>query len=225
MIPVCPMPIGTSPKGMLAVRHTNDTLIEVGVDEAGRGPLWGPLYAGAVIWTHEMSEEQEEVAAKIKDSKKLSAKRRNELAECIKGCALDWGVGSVSAAEIDEIGMTKANQLAFERALASLTIMPERLIIDGCLSLYSAPWSFTQQVVEPEADGKYLAVAAASILAKVEHDDWITEYCELNTNVAERYDLLSCKGYGTKKHREGILEFGPHELHRRLFLRKLLGNS
>ena len=210
---------------MLALRHTDDLLIEVGVDEAGRGPLWGPLYAGAVIWTHEMNEEQIEVAVNIKDSKKLSAKRRNELAACIKGCALDWGVGSVTAAEIDEIGMTKANQLAFERALNTLTITPERLIIDGCLSLYSAPWSFTQQVVEPEADGKYLAVAAASIIAKVEHDDWITEFCELNTNVAERYDLLSSKGYGTKKHREGILEFGPHTLHRRLFLRKLLGNS
>lgn len=210
---------------MLALRHTDDLLIEVGVDEAGRGPLWGPLYAGAVIWTHEMSEEQAAVAAGIKDSKKLSAKRRNELAECIKGCAIDWGVGSVSAAEIDEIGMTKANQLAFERALGTLTIMPERLIIDGCLSLYSAPWSLIEQVVEPEADGKYLAVAAASIIAKVEHDDWITEFCELNTNIAERYDLLSCKGYGTKKHREGILEFGPHELHRRLFLRKLLGDN
>jgi ribonuclease HII len=213
---------------MLALRHTDDCLIEVGIDEAGRGPLWGPLYAGAVIWTHEghdVSNEQLELAKGIKDSKKLSAKRRTELAQGIKDYALDWGVGSVSAKEIDEIGMTKANQLAFERALGSLTIMPERLIIDGCMSLYTAPWSFTQQVVEPEADGKYLAVAAASILAKVDHDEWITEFCELNENIAERYDLLNCKGYGTKKHRDGILEFGPHELHRRLFLRKLLGEN
>lgn len=209
---------------MLLPRHTEDSLIEVGLDEAGRGPLWGPLYAGAVIWTHEMSEEQSKIASMIKDSKKLSAKKRTELAEFIKARALEWGVGSVSAAEIDELGMTKSNQLAFERALASLNITPERIIIDGCLSIYSQPWSFTPQVVEPEADGKYLAVAAASIIAKVEHDRWVVEYCERNENVAERYDLLKCKGYGTKKHREGILEFGPHELHRRLFLRKLLSS-
>ena len=209
------------------LRHTNDSLIEVGIDEAGRGPLWGPLYAGAVIWAHdeETSSEKTLLASMIKDSKKLSAKRRTELAQGIKDYALDWAVGSVSAAEIDDIGMTKANQLVFERALANLNITPERLIIDGCLSLYTAPWSFAQQIVEPEADGRYLAVAAASIIAKVDHDAWITEFCELNENIAERYDLLSCKGYGTKKHRDGILEFGPHELHRRLFLRKLLGNS
>jgi ribonuclease HII len=209
---------------MLLARHTNDSLIEVGIDEAGRGPLWGPLYAGAVIWNHEMTDEQEEISKLIKDSKKLSEKRRIQIAEHIKNHAIDWGVGSVTPAEIDQMGMTKANQLAFTRALESLSVVPERLIIDGCLSIYTPPWSFTPQIVEPEADGRYLSVAAASILAKVEHDDWITQFCELNSNIAERYDLLKCKGYGTKKHREGILEFGPHELHRKLFLRKLLGN-
>jgi ribonuclease HII len=208
---------------MLRIRYTEDTVIEAGVDEAGRGPLWGPLYAGAVIWTHDMSEEQAELASKIKDSKKLSEKRRNELAENIKNLALDWSTGIVTAAEIDTLGMTKANQLAFTRALDGLSVTPERLIIDGCLSITTHPWSFVEQNVEPEADGKYVAVAAASIIAKVEHDDWIKEFCELNENIAERYDLLSCKGYGTKKHRDGILEFGPHEFHRKLFLRKLLG--
>ena len=209
---------------MLRIRYTEDTVIEAGVDEAGRGPLWGPLYAGAVIWTHDMSEEQAELASKIKDSKKLSEKRRNELAENIKNLALDWSTGVVTAAEIDTLGMTKANQLAFTRALDGLSVTPERLIIDGCLSITTHPWSFVEQNVEPEADGKYVAVAAASIIAKVEHDDWIKEFCYLNENIAERYDLLSCKGYGTKKHRDGILEFGPHEFHRKLFLRKLLGS-
>lgn len=208
---------------MLRIRYTEDTVIEAGVDEAGRGPLWGPLYAGAVIWTHDMSEEQAELASKIKDSKKLSEKRRNELAENIKNLALDWSTGIVTAAEIDTLGMTKANQLAFTRALDGLSVTPERLIIDGCLSITTHPWSFVEQNVEPEADGKYVAVAAASIIAKVEHDDWIKDFCDLNENIAERYDLLSCKGYGTKKHRDGILEFGPHEFHRKLFLRKLLG--
>jgi ribonuclease HII len=210
----------------LKVRHTNDSLIEVGIDEAGRGPLWGPLYAAAVIWVPEedMSDEQLRLAPLIQDSKKVSAKRRITLAEQIKNHALAWSVGSVTAEEIDEIGMTRANQMAFERALEGLAVEPERIIIDGCLSIYKAPWSMIPQVVEPEADGRYLPVAAASILAKVEHDEWITQFCELNSNIAERYDLLSSKGYGTARHRAGILEFGPHSLHRRLFLRKLLGN-
>jgi ribonuclease HII len=211
---------------MLQVRHTEDSLIEVGIDEAGRGPLWGPLYAAAVIWVpeEEMSKEQLALAPLIKDSKKVTAKRRVALAEHIKNEALAWAVGSVTSEEIDSLGMTKANQLAFERALEGLVIEPERIIIDGCLSIYKAPWSMIPQVVEPEADNKYLPVAAASILAKVEHDEWITQFCELNSNISERYDLLSSKGYGTARHRAGILEFGPHELHRRLFLRKLLGN-
>lgn len=210
---------------MLQVRHTDDSLIEVGIDEAGRGPLWGPLYAAAVIWVpeDEMSDEQLRIAPLIKDSKKVSAKRRIALAEHIKNEALAWSVASVDAKEIDELGMTRANQLAFERALESLSVEPERIIIDGCLSIYQAPWSMIPQIVEPEADGKYLPVAAASILAKVEHDEWITQFCELNSNLAERYDLLSSKGYGTARHRPGILDFGPHEFHRRLFLRKLLG--
>jgi ribonuclease HII len=210
---------------MLQVRHTEDSLIEVGIDEAGRGPLWGPLYAAAVVWVpeDEMSDEQLRLAPLIKDSKKVSAKRRIALAEHIKNEALAWSVGSVDAKEIDEIGMTRANQLAFERALEGLSIEPERIIIDGCLSIYQTPWSMIPQIVEPEADGKYLPVAAASILAKVEHDEWITQFCERNSNISERYDLLNSKGYGTAKHRAGILEFGPHEFHRRLFLRKLLG--
>jgi ribonuclease HII len=170
-----------------------------------------------------MTEEQRKIAPLIKDSKKVSAKRRIALSEQIKNHALSWGIGIVSAKEIDELGMTKANQLAFERALSNLSVTPERIIIDGCLSIYNAPWGLTPQVVEPEADGKYLPVAAASILAKVAHDEWVTQFCELNEAISKRYDLLNCKGYGTKKHREGILEFGIHDLHRRLFLRKILG--
>jgi len=210
---------------MLQIRYAEDALIEAGVDEAGRGPLWGPLYAAAVIWPGEMTEGQRKIAPLIKDSKKVSAKRRITLSQQIKNYALSWGIGIVTAKEIDELGMTKANQLAFERALSNLSVTPERIIIDGCLSIYNAPWGLTPQVVEPEADGKYLPVAAASILAKVAHDEWVTQFCELNQNISKRYDLLNCKGYGTKKHREGILEFGIHDLHRRLFLRKIVGTS
>jgi ribonuclease HII len=208
---------------MLQIRHTNDTTIEVGIDEAGRGSLWGPLYAAAVVWIppEEMGEEQQKIAPLIKDSKKLSEKRRIALADSIKDLALDWGVGTVSPQEIDSLGMTKANQLAFTRALSKLSVEPGRLLIDGCLSIYDAPWSMVDQVVEPEADNKYLPVAAASILAKTEHDNWVKEYCNLNENISDRYDLLNNKGYGTAKHRAGILKWGEHADHRKLFLRKL----
>ena len=218
-------PFYTSPKipTMLQVRHTNDSEIEAGIDEAGRGPLWGPLYAAAVIWVPEehMSEEQVEVAKLIKDSKKLSEKRRTAIASKIKDLALDWGIGSVSAAEIDDLGMTRANQLAFTRALGKLSVIPTRILIDGCLSVYDQPWGMTEQVVEPEADNKYLPVAAASILAKTEHDEWITQFCDLYPEVVQKYDLANNKGYGTQKHRAGILRWGEHALHRKLFLRKL----
>jgi ribonuclease HII len=206
---------------MLQIRHTIDDAIEVGIDEAGRGPLWGPLYAAAVVWVPQMTEEQAKIAPLIKDSKKLSEKRRIALAESIKDLALDWGVGSVSAAEIDSLGMTKSNQLAFVRALGKLSVEPGRILIDGCLSIYDAPWSMVDQVVEPEADNKYLPVAAASILAKTEHDNWVKEFCALNENIAERYDLVKNKGYGTARHRAGILQWGEDTQHRRLFLRKL----
>lgn len=208
---------------MLQIRHTNDEAVEVGIDEAGRGCLWGSLYAAAVVWVpdEEMSEEQKSIAPLIKDSKKLTAKRRIALAASIKDLALDWGIGVVTANEIDSLGMTRANQLAFTRALANLSVEPERILIDGILSIYDPPWSMTEQVVEAEADNRYLPVAAASILAKTEHDEWVKQFCDLNENIAERYDLLSNKGYGTAKHRAGILQWGEEAHHRKLFLRKL----
>lgn len=212
---------------MLKVRHTDDTSLEVGIDEAGRGCLWGPLYAAAVMWApeEEMSEEQKEVAAQIRDSKKLSAKKRAFLFEAIQSCAIAYGIGRVEPAEIDLLGMTRSNQLAFERALQELPFTPDRLIIDGCISIYEHPWSMVEQIVEPEADGRYLPVAAASILAKVAHDQWIHTYAETHPTITDRYDLMSSKGYGTKKHRDAILEYGQHSLHRALFLRKLLAKG
>jgi len=210
---------------MLKSKHTPDEILEVGIDEAGRGCFWGPLYAAAVIWVpeSEKTDEQRAVAGSIRDSKKLSPKRRAVLADSIKDLALDWGVGIVTAKEIDELGMTKANQLAFTRALKNLSVQPERLLIDGCLSIIEQPWSMVEQVVEPEADNTYLAVAAASILAKTERDKAVTDFAAINQNIAETYDLANNKGYGTMKHRTAILQHGTLQGHRTLFLRKLLG--
>ncbi len=206
---------------MLRSRYKDDSATEAGIDEAGRGCLWGPLVAAAVIlpvetaWTDEMRKSFQ----MVKDSKKLTPKRRQVLAEFLK-TNTKWSIGRVEAAEIDSLGMTRANRTAFERALEGLTEKPERLIIDGILSL---PDVDTEQCVEAEADGTYLAVAAASILAKETRDQWVIDQCQADPVLNDRYGLLSSKGYGTAVHRAGVLEHGMDSQHRRLFLRKLLG--
>jgi ribonuclease HII len=199
---------------MLTLRYKDDTLVECGLDEAGRGCLWGPFYAAAVIW------DGGELSKEIKDSKKISAKKRERIYEGIMACG-KVGIGVVTAKEIDEWGMTKANRTAFERALAALPVKPARILIDGCLAINTE----TEQIVEPEMDNKYLCVAAASIVAKVSRDKWVQAYVEAHPILQERYSLNNCKGYGTLKHRNGILEYGKDDLHRNLFLRKLLGSK
>jgi len=214
---------------MLQFRHTKDTAIEVGIDEAGRGCFWGPLFAAAVIWIDEetMTEEQKKLSLMIRDSKKISEKRRTVIAEGIKQHAQAWGIGSVSATEMQALGVTKANQLAFTRALQDLDAakQPERILIDGCISIYDHPWAMIPQVVEPEADATYIAVAAASILAKTGRDSYVLAACKENPALDARYGFISNKGYGTLKHRNGILEYGTTDEHRPQFLRKLLSPS
>lgn len=210
---------------MLKARHTNDSKIEAGIDEAGRGSLWGPLCAAAVVWPAEevWTPDIRKLSEQIKDSKKVTPKRRAILEQAIKAMATAWAVGTVSSAEIDQFGMTKSNRLAFQRALEGLSVKPERILVDGILSVDPAAAAGAQQIVEPKADGTYLAVAAASILAKEAHDRIISEAVEADKSLEDRYALYSCKGYGTAKHRAGILEHGMAAQHRRLFLRTLLG--
>lgn len=208
---------------MLKSRHTNDAVQEVGIDEAGRGCLWGPLMAGAVVWPREDSwtKEVRTVSTQIRDSKKLSAKRRGVLEAAIKQHAVAWSVGRVESTEIDALGMTASNRLAFQRALEGIGPAPpegRRLLIDGCLDLPGQV-----QIVEPQADGLYIAVAAASILAKEGRDRIVGDLCLAKPALQERYGLQSSKGYGTAKHRAAIQQYGVDPGHRRLFLRKLLG--
>jgi ribonuclease HII len=208
---------------MLKSRYKYDTIIEAGLDEAGRGCLWGPFYAAAVVWKNEefWTNEIRELSEQIKDSKKISEKKRNKIYEGILKHAESYAVGIVTSEEIDSWGMTKANRTAFERALASLPKQPQRILIDGCLAIESS----LEQVVEPELDNTYICVAAASIIAKVSRDRAIVDMVEKNTQLGEKYDLANNKGYGTLKHRNGIVKYGKHELHRNLFLRKLLGTK
>ena len=212
---------------MLKSRHSNDGQVEAGIDEAGRGCLWGPLVAAAVTWPEEATwtDEIRAISTQIKDSKKLSAKRRAALETAIKAYAVGWGIGRVEPQEIDTMGMTRANRLAFERAVAAMpaAVRPGRLLIDGILPLATLPEGVTEQIVVPQADNTYLAVAAASILAKEGRDRMVREACEALPALQDRYSLLSSKGYGTLVHRNAIKEHGMDSGHRRLFLRKLLG--
>ena len=114
---------------MLKLRYTSDTLQELGIDEAGRGPLWGPMMAAAVLWPPEeaWTDAHRELVPQIKDSKKVAAKKREKLSEAIKSLCTAYGIGSVSAAEIDTLGATRANQLAFRRAIEDASLeAPER---------------------------------------------------------------------------------------------------
>jgi ribonuclease HII len=213
---------------MLKSRFQTDALVEIGVDEAGRGPLWGPMMAGAVLLPPEesWSDSMKSIAHQIRDSKKITPKKRRTLKEQIESLAVAWGIGQVSAEEIDTLGATRANQLAFRRALEDLykkynDDSTKRVLIDGILPLNDIkPGEVVKTIVE--GDANYLSIAAASILAKVVHDEWITDWCKDHIADAAKYDLLNCKGYGTAKHREGILKYGYTDLHRRLYLRKLV---
>lgn len=206
---------------MLKSRYKDDTAIECGIDEAGRGCLWGPFYAGAVIWKNECdwTDEIRKLSEEIKDSKKLSAKKRDRIYEGILKHGT-VGVGIVTAQEIDDWGMSKANRTAFERAISALDTEPTRILIDGCLALNTEK----EQIVEPQMDNTYISVAAASIVAKVSRDRWVTAYVEAHPEL-QRYALDTSKGYGTLNHRNAILKYGKDPLHRDLFLRKLLGKS
>jgi ribonuclease HII len=175
------------------------------------------------VWPREdtWTEEVRAVSTQIRDSKKLTAKRRGMLEAAIKQYAVAWNIGCVESTEIDALGMTVSNRLAFQRALEGIGPAPpegRRLLIDGCLDL---PGQI--QIVEPQADGIYIAVAAASILAKEGRDRIVGDLCRANPSLQERYGLENSKGYGTAKHRAAIQQYGVDPGHRRLFLRKLLG--
>lgn len=208
---------------MLSSRFQSDSTVEIGVDEAGRGSFWGPIMAGAVLLPEECmwTEAQQVLFAKLRDSKKISPKKREKLATELKEQLRYCAVGVVSAEEINDRGITWANKEAFRRAIDGLQTETSgaRLLIDGILPFDN--WAGEQELIV-EGDSKYLAIAAASILAKVEHDRWIQAYCTEHPECNERYDLLHSKGYGTAKHREGIKVYGGHVLHRTLYIQNWL---
>ena len=177
-----------------------------GVDEAGRGPLAGPVYAAAVILPRGL------VIEGLNDSKKLTEKRREALYDVIVEQAVAYGIGSADEKEIDEINILQATFLAMRRAIARLSVRPDLALIDGNRdSDFGVP---AETVVG--GDGKSANIAAASILAKVTRDRVMLEYAEQYP----QYGFDVHKGYGTKRHYEALREYGPCPIHRQSFLRK-----
>lgn len=184
--------------------HYYEGLVEAGCDEAGRGCLAGSVFAAAVILPPDYENEL------LNDSKKLSDRKRKQLREIIEHDALDWAVGIVEPGEIDEINILNASILAMHRALDQLKVRPEAMIVDGNRFKPYRDLPYTTIV---KGDGKYLSIAAASILAKTYRDDYMDRLAE----DYPQYDWKSNKGYPTKKHRQAIRECGITPFHRRSF--------
>ena len=190
--------------------HYYEGLVEAGCDEAGRGCLAGSVYAAAVILPVGYKNEL------LNDSKQLTEKRRYELREIIERDAVAWAVGIVTPEEIDKINILNASILAMHRALDQLKVRPEAVIVDGNRFKKYKDLPHTTIV---KGDGKYLSIAAASILAKTYRDDYMNQLAE----EYPQYDWRSNKGYPTKKHREAIRQYGTTPYHRMSY--NLLGDG
>lgn len=180
-----------------------------GVDEAGRGPLAGPVFAAAVILP------ENHVIEGVNDSKKLSEKKRDFLFEKIKEECVCYSIGTASEKEIDEINILQATFLAMKRAVDGLEIKPDIALVDG----NQIPPLNTDVLTVVKGDAKSVSIAAASIIAKVSRDRYMLELAEKYP----QYEFERHKGYGTKLHYEKIREYGICDAHRRTFLKKVLG--
>lgn len=209
-------------QGVGLLSHYYEGKIEAGCDEAGRGCLAGSVYAAAVILPPDYQN------ADLNDSKQLTDRRRKQLREIIERDAVAWAVGVVTPEEIDKINILNASILAMHRALDQLVVRPEAIIVDGnrfkpyyspLTRLEGGSHSPLPHTTIVKGDGKYLSIAAASILAKTYRDD----YMDALAAEYPQYDWLSNKGYPTKKHRDAIRQYGITPYHRRSY--NLLGDG
>jgi len=188
---------------MLKSFHTAGKM-EAGCDEAGRGCLAGPVFAAAVVlpadWEH----------ALVRDSKTLSQAQRTTASALIRAHAISWAIARVDSEEIDQINILKASFLAMNRAVAALSLSPDLLLIDGNRFIPAHPIPFHCII---KGDGKFMSIAAASILAKTARD----EYMEEMANTYPGYGWAQNKGYPTAAHRAAIRTLGPTPLHRKTF--------
>lgn len=180
-----------------------------GIDEAGRGPLAGPVVVGIAIM------KPESFIDGINDSKKISEKKRELLYEQITNEAIDWSVGIIDQKEIDEINILNATKKALHMAIKSLKVKPERILVDALEHIDTCGIPYTSII---KGDAKIYSISAASIIAKVTRDRIMQEYDE----IYPEYGFASHKGYGTAKHIQAIKEYGPCLLHRKTFIKNFM---
>lgn len=192
--------------------RSKDCSVICGVDEAGRGPLAGPVYAAAVILSSDT------VIDGLNDSKKLTEKKREALFPIIQEKALAYGIGFATEREIDEINILQATFLAMRRAVEQLQITPQLLLIDGN---QKPKTGICEEVPVVKGDAKSMSIAAASVLAKVSRDRFMLELAK----EYPQYAFEQHKGYGTKLHYERIAQYGIAPIHRKTFLKKIIGEN
>jgi ribonuclease HII len=201
--------------------YQDSAFYEIGVDEVGRGPMFGRVYTAAVCLPKEETGLFDH--SLMKDSKKFTGKNNKkivEVAEYIKTNALAWSVSYESETVIDQINILQATQSAMHSSIVKTIeslgqpLTNVRLLIDGN---YFIPYSSVNHVCIEGGDNSYSAIAAASILAKVARDQYISELCEENPDLIEKYSLNTNKGYGSKAHLAGITEYGITQWHRKTF--------
>jgi ribonuclease HII len=183
--------------------HQRGYRLIAGIDEAGRGPLAGPVVAAAVILPRDYENPE------IKDSKKLTPRKRERLYEVIEHDALSIGLGVVEASVIDDVNVLQATLMAMKEAVSNLSLKPDYLIIDGSCCIFVP---LPQEAVV-KGDSRSISVASASIIAKVSRDSIM----EIYHRQFPQYNFLKNKGYGTGEHREAIKKYGPCKIHRRSF--------
>ena len=188
--------------------HEDGYKIVCGVDEAGRGPLAGPVYAAAVI----LPDGLEEMG--INDSKKMTEKKREALFDIIVENATAYGIGFATEKEIDEINILNATFLAMRRAIEAMGVKPDLVLVDG----NRKPGTGYEEITLVKGDAKSISISAASILAKVSRDRYMKDLAERHPE----YKFEQHKGYGTKLHYEMIEKYGILPDHRRSFLKKIL---
>ena len=180
-----------------------------GIDEAGRGPLAGPVVVGIAIMKPDSFIEG------VNDSKKISEKKREKLYEQITEEAVDWAVGIVDQNEIDEINILNATKKALHMAISNLKVKPDRILVDALEHIDTCGIPYTSII---KGDANVYSISAASIIAKVTRDRILQEYDE----IYPQYGFAAHKGYGTAKHIEAIKAYGPCPIHRKTFIKKFV---
>jgi len=192
----------------------DEDMLEVGIDEAGRGPLMGRVYAAAVMWPPDLKP-----TVLIDDSKKLKPAQLKTAYDYIKKHALAYGIAYATEDEIESLNILHATMHAMHKAINQCVLIPDQILVDG--NYFDMYFDDEGNPVEystvEQGDGKYISIAAASILAKWERDQYVLDLCDQYPELDERYSIKSNKGYGSKAHTDGIAKYGISQFHRKTF--------